>query len=198
MSQWVRLWDDMPTDPKWRLIARKSGRSISEVIAVFNFMLICAANSSNANANASERGELNGWDDEDVATALDLEIEDVLQIRNTMQGKVLDGMRLKAWKKRQPLREDSSAERAKAWRERKRTQDDASRTHQKRRYTESNSNEFDSARGRARQKNRSTNGQGRSNGTEGFVRSVLEDIENDRRRREESAAEVVPMLQCER
>ena len=39
---------------------------------------------------------------------------------------------------------------------------------------------------------------GRSNGNEGFVRSVLEDIENDRRRREESTAKIVPMLQRER
>jgi hypothetical protein len=41
-------------------------------------------------------------------------------------------------------------------------------------------------------------GHGRSNGTEGFVKSVLEDIENDRRRREEGGAEIVPMLQRER
>jgi hypothetical protein len=189
MSQWVRLWEDMPNDPKWRSIARKSGRSISEVIAVFNFMLICAA-------NASERGELDGWDDEDVATALDVDRDVVSQIYNAMQGKVLDGMRLKAWKKRQPLREDSSAERAKAWRERKRTQ--ANAPEEKRIDTDPNSNEFGSARARARQKNRSINSHGRSNGTEGFVRSVLEDIENDRRRREEGAAEIVPMLQRER
>ncbi len=29
MSNWVRLWDDMPTDPKWRLIARKSGQHMT-------------------------------------------------------------------------------------------------------------------------------------------------------------------------
>lgn len=33
MSQWVRLWEDMPTDPKWRVIAKRAGRPISEVIA---------------------------------------------------------------------------------------------------------------------------------------------------------------------
>jgi hypothetical protein len=36
---------------------------------------------------------------------------------------------------------------------------------------------------------------GRSNGTQGFVESVLLDIENDKRRREESSTEAVPMLQ---
>ncbi len=50
MSQWVRLWDDMPTDPKWRVIARRSGRPLSEVISVFVFMM------TNAGANATERG----------------------------------------------------------------------------------------------------------------------------------------------
>jgi len=40
MSQWVRLWEDMPTDPKWRVIAKRAGRPISEVIAVFTHMLI--------------------------------------------------------------------------------------------------------------------------------------------------------------
>jgi hypothetical protein len=44
----------------------------------------------------------------------------------------------------------------------------------------------------------SANGHGRSNGTEGFVRSVLEDIENDRRRCEESNSKTVPMLQFDR
>lgn len=112
MSQWVRLWEDMPTDPKWRVIARKSGQSIGNVMAVFNFMLVCAA-------NATERGELVGWDDEDVGAALDVEGEQIAAIREAMQGKVLDGVKLKGWEKRQPQREDGAAERAKAWRERK-------------------------------------------------------------------------------
>jgi hypothetical protein len=118
MSNWVRLWNDMPTDPKWRVIAKRSGRTITDVIAVFNFMMICAA-------NADERGELSGWNDEDVAIALDLEPDHVLQIRNSMEGKVIQNYRLMGWEKRQPLREDNSAERAKQWRERKRTEENA-------------------------------------------------------------------------
>jgi hypothetical protein len=110
MSQWVRLWDDMPTDPKWRVIARKSGQSIGNVMAVFNFMLICAA-------SATERGELIGWDDEDVGAALDIDSDQIAAIREAMQGKVLDGARLKGWEKRQPIREDGAAERSRAWRE---------------------------------------------------------------------------------
>jgi uncharacterized protein YdaU (DUF1376 family) len=38
----------------------------------------------------------------------------------------------------------------------------------------------------------------RSNGTQGFVESVLGDIENDKRRREESPSEIIPVLQLGR
>jgi hypothetical protein len=120
MGQWVRLWDDMPTDPKWRVIAKRSGRPISEVIAVFVFMM--------TNAGAShDRGSLSGWDDEDVAAALDIDGEHVCAIREAMQGKTLDGSELSGWARRQPKRDDSSADRTAAYRERKKvvTQCDA-------------------------------------------------------------------------
>lgn len=121
MTDWVRLWHDMPTDPKWRTIARKSGQRVGDVIAVFNFVLV------NASANASERGRTHNLFADDIATALDLDEADVSAILDAMKGKVLaaDG-KLLGWEKRQPKREDSSAERAKAWRdERKRTQTNA-------------------------------------------------------------------------
>ena len=113
MTDWVRLWHDMPTDPKWRTIARKSGQRIGDVIAVFNFMMV------NASSNASKRGSLNGFDIEDVATALDLKDEDVEAILSAMQGKVVDGEFLSGWEKRQPKRDDDSAGRVAAFRERK-------------------------------------------------------------------------------
>ena len=91
MSQWVRLWEDMPTDPKWRVIAKRAGRPISEVIAVFTHMLI------NAGANATDRGTLSHWCDEDVAAALDIEVENVEAICRAMEGKVLNGLRLSGW-----------------------------------------------------------------------------------------------------
>jgi hypothetical protein len=122
MSSWVRLWHDMPTDPKWRVIARKSGQSVGNVIAVFTFLMVSAS------ANANERGRTQDFECEDCAAALDLECDAVEAIIQAMTGKVIDkdGM-LTGWEKRQPKREDSSAERAKAWRdERKRTQANAS------------------------------------------------------------------------
>lgn len=119
MANWIRLWEDMPNDPKWRVIANRAGRPIAEVMAVFVHMM------TNAGANANERGVLENWSDEDVAAALDIETENVEAIRNAMQDKVIEDNRLLGWEKRQPKREDGAAERAKAWRERKRTQANA-------------------------------------------------------------------------
>lgn len=114
MTDWVRLWHDMPTDPKWRTIARKSGQPLPCVIALFNLLLV------NASGNADERGTLSNWDDEDAAAALDMDPEDVSAIIAAMQGKVLDGARLTGWEKRQPKREDGTAAARKAqWKERK-------------------------------------------------------------------------------
>lgn len=116
MTNWVRLWEDMPTDPKWRVIARRAGQSVGNVMAVFNFMMV------NAGANETDRGTLRNWEDEDVASALDVDAAVVIAIREAMQGKVLDGDRLKGWEKRQPKREreDNSAERMRSLRERRR------------------------------------------------------------------------------
>ena len=127
MSSWVRLWHDMPTDPKFRTIARAAKQPIADVIAVFVFML------ADASANANERGRTQA-NDEDIASAFDMEEGAVASIREAMQGRVLDGEILTGWDARQPKREDNSAARAKAWRdskkaekptERKRTQANA-------------------------------------------------------------------------
>lgn len=113
MTDWVRLWHDMPTDPKWRVIARKSGQPLVCVIALFNLLMVNASN------NADDRGALRNWDDEDAAAALDMEPEAVAAIVAAMQGKVLEGQRLTGWEKRQPKREDgTAAKRKEAWKER--------------------------------------------------------------------------------
>lgn len=107
---WLRLWTDMPNDPKWRTIAKVSKQSIPAVMAVYLHILVAAA-------NATERGRTHDVRTEDVANALDLETEQVDAIVNAMQGRVLDGDAVAGWEKRQPSREDGSAERAKSWRE---------------------------------------------------------------------------------
>lgn len=114
-NQWLRLWHDMPTDPKWRTIAKVSKQRIGDVIAVFTHLLVCAS-------NATERGRTQSFNCEDVASALDLETEQVEAIVEAMQARVLDGDKLKGWEIRQVAREDGSAERAKAWREAKQAQ----------------------------------------------------------------------------
>jgi hypothetical protein len=112
MVDWVRLWHDMPTDPKWRVVAKKSGQPITNVISVFVMMM------TNASANADERGKLDGWNHEDVAAALDLEESDVAAIFDAMQGRVLDGESLTGWERRQPRREDAGvAARVRKYRE---------------------------------------------------------------------------------
>jgi hypothetical protein len=120
-NPWCRLWSDLPNDPKWRSIAKVSKQPIATVIAVYIHMMVCAS-------NATERGRTQGWCDEDVANALDIQTEEVAAIRAAMQGRVLEGEELTGWKKRQPAREDGGAERAKQWRDKKKQDDERNRT----------------------------------------------------------------------
>lgn len=115
--QWLRLWHDMPNDPKWRTIARASKQPIPCVIAVYLHLLVSAS------ANANERGRTKSVCHEDVASALDMDCEQVGAIIDAMQGRVLDGDMIAGWDKRQVEREDGAAARAKAWREAKKEQD---------------------------------------------------------------------------
>ncbi|WFC66364.1 hypothetical protein EUC41_08550 [Achromobacter denitrificans] len=121
-NQWLRLWHDLPNDPKWRTIARVSKQRIGDVIAVYLHVLV------DASSNETERGRTQSVCVEDVATALDMENDQVEAILAAMQGRVMEGEQVSGWSKRQPAREDGSAERAKAWRERKKQQAERERT----------------------------------------------------------------------
>ncbi len=113
-DQWWRSWHGAPTDPKWRTIAKRAGVPTSLVVAVAWAAL------DRASANAAERGRTQGLDTETLADFLDCEEAEILAILDAMRAKgVLDGDRFTAWEKRQPKREDGSAERAKAWRQKK-------------------------------------------------------------------------------
>lgn len=116
MSGWIRLWRDMPTDPKFRVVSKRSGRPLAEVIAVFTLML----------TSADESGCMSDWCHEDAAAAIDTETEHVASVYDAMQGKVLDGDQLTGWNKRQPKREDDSRERVRDHRERKKANGNAS------------------------------------------------------------------------
>jgi hypothetical protein len=112
-NSWLRLWHDLPTDPKFRTIARISKQPIATVMAVYIYLL------TDASQNVTERG-VTQCDAESVTSIFDIEIDAVKSIFDAMQGRLLDGFRIKNWDKRQPVREDNSTDRTRAYRERNR------------------------------------------------------------------------------
>jgi len=100
-NQWLRLWHDMPTDPKWQTIARISKQPITSVLSIYLHLMV------DASRNVT-RGHA-GIEPEDLASVLCLEEENVTAILAAMQGRVLDGMRLLGWENRQPKKEDGAA-----------------------------------------------------------------------------------------
>lgn len=133
-NQWLRLWHDMPTDPKWRTISRASKQRIGDVMGVYLHLLVSASASSS-------RGRAVAFNAEDVASALDIDIECVDAIVLAMQGRVLDDDLLLGWEKRQVAREDGGAARAKAWREGKKAQPERIRTQPNATERDANANE---------------------------------------------------------
>lgn len=117
-NTWLRLYHDMPNDPKWRTIAKAAKQTIPVVLAVYVHLLTIAS-------GAVERGVLVNVNSEDLASALDIDSEAVDAVLIAMQGRVLEGDKLSGWDKRQANREDGGAERAKAWRDKKKAEANA-------------------------------------------------------------------------
>ncbi|MCC8361604.1 hypothetical protein LK996_00710 [Lysobacter sp. A6] len=127
-EHWFRWHHGTVNDPKWQAVAARAGRTLSRkvtvghVVAVWAAMLECAS-------QATPRGSIATWVDEDVAAGLDMDEAEVCAIREAMAGKTHAGGALTAWKTRQPVREDASAmERKRVQRERER-RDEGSVTH---------------------------------------------------------------------
>jgi hypothetical protein len=118
---WLRLYAEIANDPKFRTISKVCGHPISWVLSTYIHVLCIAS-------NATERGRTQGLSCEDIASALDLEVQHVTEIIAAMQGRVLDGDRVSGWDKRQPKREDNSAERARAYRAAKKSEAEQGRT----------------------------------------------------------------------
>ncbi|VDZ64178.1 DnaT-like ssDNA-binding domain-containing protein [Serratia odorifera] len=115
-NSWLRLWHDMPNDPKWRTIARLSGQPVALVLATYVHLLVSASQSvTRGHADVTP---------EDLASALDVTDRDIEQILEAMQGRVLDGKNLTGWGNRQVKREDTGNPEtgAKSARERKNAQ----------------------------------------------------------------------------
>ncbi|NMY20808.1 DnaT-like ssDNA-binding domain-containing protein [Pseudomonas sp. WS 5410] len=119
---WLRLWHDMPNDPKWRTIARVSGRPISEVMAIYCHLLVMASSNPDrghvdgitchdmsrenvTNVTSVTCHEINFV--EGISTALDVDIQHIESVLTAMQGRVLDGDLVSGWESRQPKREDA-------------------------------------------------------------------------------------------
>lgn len=112
---WFRSWHGAPTDNKWLLIAKRAGVTPMMVSAVFWALLDYAS-------QQEERGSVAGFDVETYATWAGCDESDVLNILSAMRAKgvITDGDTLAAWDKRQPKREDDSAERVRRHRENRR------------------------------------------------------------------------------
>lgn len=127
---WLRLWHDMPNDPKWRTIARVSAQPIALVQAMYVHLLV------DASRNVT-RGHVTVTK-EDIASALDVTDEQVEAVFLAMQGRVMDGDQLSGWEGRQPKREDagnpetgakSAAQRQKDRRDRQRAERENQASH---------------------------------------------------------------------
>lgn len=99
-NSWLRLWHDMPNDPKWRTIAKISGQPIALVQAVYLQLLVSASQ----NPVTDETGvtlHVVTVTNEDIASALDVTVSNVGSVTDAMQGRVLDGNTISGWDKRQ-------------------------------------------------------------------------------------------------
>lgn len=76
-NQWLRLWHELPNDPKWRTIARASGEPIPSVIAVYLHLIVSAS------MNVT-RGTINVIP-EDIASALDIGTDSVTHIMDAIR-----------------------------------------------------------------------------------------------------------------
>lgn len=119
--EWLRWYHGAISDDKWPLIARKSGQPVAIVIAIWAALLECAS-------QADDRGSIDAFDPESVDALLQLEdgtSQAVVDALSSGKRPRIAGGHIVNWSKRQPVREDGSAERAREWRERKKKEKSA-------------------------------------------------------------------------
>src|SRR3546814_10193075 len=124
VTDWFRSWAGAPSDAKWGVVAAEVGCKPIEVAGLVWALLDYAS-------QHEERGSIKGFPVRVFAHTSGLNADLIKLILAELSADdigVLSGDRFKSWEKRQPKREDSSAERAKDWRERKRTQRNAPET----------------------------------------------------------------------
>lgn len=114
---WFRWHHGSVTDPKFQLVARKAGARLSDVLAIWAYVL------EHASA-ADVRGEFGDLDAEaiDCLFGFDDGLTASVLVQMGVRGLVCDGV-VSSWVKRQPKREregDSSTERSRAFRQKQR------------------------------------------------------------------------------
>ena len=117
--EWFRWYHGAISDPKWPLIARKSGQSIGTVVSVWAAMLEFAS-------QADERGSVEGFDCEQIDALFGYPDGTTETVCNAMKRHVTDETGfIVSWSKRQTKRErdDSSTERVRAFRAKKKAQE---------------------------------------------------------------------------
>lgn len=122
---WFRWYTGTATDPKFLVVARLSKQNVASVVAVWAMLLerasdgVTQCDAGVTRCDAVKRGFVTGFDCESADVLLGLEDGSSAAIIEALRTKgLLDGDKVTAWEKRQPKREDSSAERTRAYRER--------------------------------------------------------------------------------
>jgi hypothetical protein len=124
--EWFRSYHGAPFDPKWRVIAKQAGARVGEVAAVFWALMDYASQAEERGVTHCDAEERHSRCEE-IAAAFDFDekVVDAVYAAFEARNIIADG-RLVAWEKRQPKREDSSADRTRSYRERNKvTQGDA-------------------------------------------------------------------------
>lgn len=122
MTDWFRSWHGAPTDPKWLGIARKAAVAPGIAVAVAWALMDRAS-------QADERGSIEGYDADGLACFFGCEPEQIDSIVSAMEQKgIIENLRFSNWEKRQPKREDNSAQRVREHRERQKTNRNTSET----------------------------------------------------------------------
>lgn len=132
--EWFRWYHGAISDPKWPLIARKSGQNIGVVVSIWAAMLEYAS-------QADPRGSINGFDYEQVDALFGYEDGTTESVCNAMKRHVTDETGfIVSWSKRQTKRErdDNSTERVRAYRAKKKAQGNEQDAEEKREETPCN------------------------------------------------------------
>ena len=111
---WWRSWHGAPTDHKWPVIAARSGVKVGIVSAIAWALMDYAS-------QQPERGSVAGFDPEEYAVYSGFEEVEIVAVIQAMTDKgIISNGNLSNWEKRQPKREDDSAERVREFRAKKR------------------------------------------------------------------------------